>query len=309
MKKVKFHEKEQVALADLKAIAQLVQDNGLAQLVQHLIIGANKVLDGLAVTASSPAAMTVDVAAGVGYHDGIPIIGGSTTVNIPPADPSLDRIDVVAIDYATVDSTAVQRTFWNPATESEYNDEVYIREHDGFEVVVVEGTPAGTPVPPTEYQGAPITDNYLILAEVAVDAAVTQINADDITDKREIFTVTSGYIRWFHSGNPPDSYLDGNGWPVLEDCVALALIVYQETKCTATEPGGDVYTVKKDGVDTELEITINTGSGNPESDSGFVEFDEGDLLAIYAVPDSVNPGSDGHVGVLLAKKLPAVNLS
>jgi len=309
MKKVKFHDKEQVALADLKAIAQLVQDNGLAQLVQHLIVGANKVLDGGEVTASSPAAMTVDVAACVGYHSGIPIIGDSTTVDVPPAHETLDRIDVVAIGYATVDSTSAQRTFWNPATESEYNDEVYIREHDSFEVIVVEGTPSGNPEPPTQYQGAPITDNYLILAEVAVDAAVTQINADDITDKREIFTVTSGYLKWFAAGVASDGYIDGDGWPVPEDCVALALIVYQEAKCTATDPDGDVYTIRKDGVDTELEVKINSSSGNPESDSGFVEFSEGERLAVYGTADVGNPGSDAHVGVLLAKKLPAVNLS
>ena len=307
MKKVKFHDKEQVPLTDLKAIAQLVQDNGLAQLVQHLIIGANKVLDGGEVTASSPPAMTVDVAACVGYHKGIPIIGGSTTVDVPPAHETLDRIDVVAIGYATVDSTSVQRTFWNPATESEYNDEVYIREHDSFEVVVVEGTPSGDPVPPTEYQGVPITDYYVMLAEVAVDAAVTQINADDITDKREIFTVTSGYLKWFQAGSP-DGYIDGEGWPVLEDCVALALIVYQETKCGAAAPDGDVYTVRKDDVDTELEVKINSSSGNPESDSGFVEFSEGERLSVHGISSDA-PGSESHVGVLLAKKLPAVNLS
>ena len=309
MKKVKFHDKEQVTLADLKAIAQLVQNNGLAQLVQHLIIGANKVLDGGAVTASSPAAMTVEVDACVGYHDGIPIIGDSTTVDVAPADPSLDRIDVVAIGYGTADSTTAQRTFWNPATESEYNDEVYIREHDSFEVVVVQGTPAADPSPPTEYQGAPITDNYLILAEVAVDAAVTQINAGDITDKREIFTVTSGYLKWFAAGTAADGYIDGDGWPVPEDCVALALIVYQEMKCAATDPEGDVYTVRKDGVDTELEVKIISASGNPESDAGFVEFSEGDRLAINVDADLANAGSESHVGVLLAKKLPAVNLS
>jgi len=309
MKKVKFHDKEQVTVADLQAIAQLVQDNGLAQLVQHLIIGANKVLDGLAVSASSPAAMTVDVAAGVAYHKGIPIIGDSTTVPISPAHPTLNRIDVVAIGYATEDSTAVQRTFWNPATESEYNDEVYIREHDSFEVIVVAGTPAANPAPPTQYQGEPITDNYAILAEVAVDAAVTQINADDITDKREIFAVTSGYLKWFAPGTAADGYIDGDGWPVPEDCVALALIVYQEAKCTATDPAGDAYTVRKNGVDTALEVTINSSSANPESDAGFVEFSEGNRLAINVDADLAGAGSDAHVGVLLAKKLPVVNLS
>ncbi|MGD8719590.1 MAG: hypothetical protein PVH29_12320 [Candidatus Zixiibacteriota bacterium] len=309
MKKVKFHDKEQVTQADLAAIAQLVQNSGLAQLVQHLILGANKVLDGLKVSDSAPDAMTVDVATGVGYHEGIPIIGDSTTVAIAPADPTYDRIDVVAIGYAAVDSTSVQRTFWNPVTEAEYNQEVYIRELDGFEVVVVAGTPSADPSPPTEYNGEPITDNYLILAEVYVGAGVTEINSGDITDMREIFAATSGYLKWFHSGVPSDDYIEGNGWPVPEDCVALALMVFQETKCTVANPDGDVYTVRKNGVDTELEVKINSSSSNPEKASGFVEFDEGDLLGIYGVPDSASPGSHGHVSVLLGKKAPAVNLN
>jgi hypothetical protein len=309
MKKVKFHDKVQVPLSDLAAIAQLAQDNGLAQLVQHVIIGANKVLDGGAVTASSPAAMTVDVAACVAYHKGIPIIGDSTTVDIPPADPSLDRIDVVAIGYATEDSTAAQRTFWNPATESQYNDEVYIREHDSFEVIVVEGTPAGTPAPPTEYQGEPITDNYVILAEVYVHAAATEINSGDITDKREIFAVTSGYLKWYAAGIAADGYIDGDGWPIDEDCVVRGLSVYQETKCTATDPNGDVYTVRKNGVDTDLEVKINSASGNPESDAEFVEFTAGDRLGLYCDADLANAGSNAHIAVRIGKKLPAVNLS
>ncbi|HUU57422.1 MAG TPA: hypothetical protein VMW93_08780 [bacterium] len=309
MKKVKFHDKEQVTLADLKAIAQLVQNDGLAQLVQHLIIGANKVLDGGAVTESATPGMTVDVAACVAYHTGVPIVGDSTTVDIPPADPALDRIDVVAIGYATVDSTAVQRTFWNPVTESEYNDEIYIREHDSFEVVVVQGVLASTPVPPTEYNGEAITDNYVILAEVYVTAAATQSNAGDITDKREIFAATSGYLKWFAPGIVVDGYIDGDGWPVDEDCVVLGLSVYQETKCTATDPDGDVYTVRKNGVDTELEVKMNSASANPESDAEFVEFSAGDRLAIYASADLALAGADAHVAVRIGKKLPAVNLS
>jgi hypothetical protein len=130
------------------------------------IIGSSS----LAVTANSPAGMSVRVASGwaaiVGttqanmgvytvYNDAL------TTLTITTADPSNPRIDRVV--------ATVQDAYYSGA----FNDVIF---------QVVAGTPAGSPV-------APATPaNSISLATVAVGAAVTQINSGDITDTRVTVT-------------------------------------------------------------------------------------------------------------------------
>jgi len=130
------------------------------------IIGSSS----LAVTANSPAGMSVRVASGwaaiVGttqanmgvytvYNDAL------TTLTITTADPSNPRIDRVV--------ATVQDAYYSGA----FNDVIF---------QVIAGTPAGSPV-------APATPaNSISLATVAVGAAVTQINSGNITDTRVTVT-------------------------------------------------------------------------------------------------------------------------
>jgi hypothetical protein len=120
----------------------------------------------LAVTANSPAGMSVRVAAGwaavVGttttdmgvytfYNDAI------TTLTITTANPTNPRIDLVC--------ATVRDAYYSGA----FNDVIF---------QVIAGTPSATPVAPT------LPDNSISLATVAVGAAVTQINSGNITDTR-----------------------------------------------------------------------------------------------------------------------------
>jgi hypothetical protein len=130
------------------------------------IIGSSS----LAVSANSPAGMSVVVASGwaaiVGttqanmgvytvYND------ASTTLTITTADPTNPRIDRIV--------ATVQDAYYSGA----YNDVIF---------QVVAGTPAGSPT-------APATPaNSISLATVAVGAAVTQINSGNITDTRTAVT-------------------------------------------------------------------------------------------------------------------------
>lgn len=120
----------------------------------------------LAVTANSPAGMSVRVASGwaaiVGttqanmgvytvYND------AQQVLTITTADPTNPRIDRVVV--------TVQDAYYTGA----YNDVIF---------QVVAGTPAGSP-------SAPATPaNSISLATIAVGAAVTQINTGNITDTR-----------------------------------------------------------------------------------------------------------------------------
>lgn len=130
------------------------------------IIGSSS----LAVTANSPAGMSVRVASGwaaiIGttqsdmgcytfYND------ATVTQTITTADPTNPRIDLVV--------ATVRDAYYSGA----YNDVIF---------QVIAGTPAGSPVAPS------LPDNSISLAEVYVGAAVTQINTGDINDTRAIVT-------------------------------------------------------------------------------------------------------------------------
>jgi hypothetical protein len=130
------------------------------------IIGSSS----LAVTANSPAGMSVRVASGWGA-----IVGTTTsnmgvytifndaqdTLTITTADPTNPRIDLVC--------ATVRDAFYSGAN----NDVIF---------QVIAGTPAGSPVAPS------LPANSISLATVAVGAAVTQINTGNITDTRTLVT-------------------------------------------------------------------------------------------------------------------------
>jgi hypothetical protein len=137
------------------------------------IIGSSS----LAVTANSPAGMSVRVASGWAA-----IVGTTTsnmgvytifndaqdTLTITTADPTNPRIDLVC--------ATVRDAFYSGAN----NDVIF---------QVIAGTPAGSPVAPS------LPANSISLATVAVGAAVTQINTGNITDTRvDVTTNLSGDI-------------------------------------------------------------------------------------------------------------------
>jgi hypothetical protein len=137
------------------------------------IIGSSS----LAVTANSPAGMSVRVASGWAA-----IVGTTTTnmgvytifndaqdtLTITTADPTNPRIDLVC--------ATVRDAFYSGAN----NDVIF---------QVIAGTPAGSPVAPA------LPANSISLATVAVGAAVTQINTGNITDTRvEVTSNLSGDI-------------------------------------------------------------------------------------------------------------------
>jgi hypothetical protein len=130
------------------------------------IIGSSS----LAITANSPAGMSVRVASGWAA-----IVGTTTTnmgvytifndaqdtLTITTADPTNPRIDLVC--------ATVRDAFYSGAS----NDVIF---------QVIAGTPAGSPVAPS------LPANSISLATVAVGAAVTQINTGNITDTRTLVT-------------------------------------------------------------------------------------------------------------------------
>jgi hypothetical protein len=126
------------------------------------IIGSSS----LAVTANSPAGMSVRVASGWAA------IIGTTTSNMGVYTIFNDATDVLTITTADPTNPRIDRvvaTVRDAYYSGAFNDVIF---------QVIAGTPAGSPT-------APATPaNSISLATVAVGAAVTQINSGNITDTR-----------------------------------------------------------------------------------------------------------------------------
>jgi hypothetical protein len=137
------------------------------------IIGSSS----LAVTANSPAGMSVRVASGWAA------IVGTTTTNMGVYTIFNDAQDTLTI--TTADPT-------NPRSDlvcATVRDAFYSGANNDVIFQVIAGTPAGSPVAPS------LPANSISLATVAVGAAVTQINSGNITDTRvDVTTNLSGDI-------------------------------------------------------------------------------------------------------------------
>jgi hypothetical protein len=106
------------------------------------------VISGCAVTESSPAAQTIDVAAGIVSLEHLPLAtAGGTDIAVTAAHATLDRIDLISID-------------------------------SGGSVVVTAGTPAAVPEIPT------IPAGNVAIADLTVEATVNIHNNDHIRDRR-----------------------------------------------------------------------------------------------------------------------------
>lgn len=123
-----------------------------------------------AVSASSPAAMTVEVAAGWG------VIVGNYQANMGVYNFYNDATQVLAIGIADPTNPRIDRIVVT------INDSYYTGALDNVTFQVVAGTPAGSPVAPAT------PTNSISLATVTVGAAVTQINSGNITDTRTLAT-------------------------------------------------------------------------------------------------------------------------
>lgn len=114
--------------------------------------------DGLAVSATTPAAMSIDVGTGAAIVQGRYYLNDEAlTLAVEAADPSNPRIDRVVL---RLDAT-LGRT---------------------IHAVVLQGTPAASPVAPTLTRTAETWE--LSLAQIVVGAGVTSIVAGNITDER-----------------------------------------------------------------------------------------------------------------------------
>lgn len=195
--------------------------------------------DGFLVGAQSPAAMAVNVRAGYGFMDDLAniavdigsalnlndlsaykpmMLGQQQSLNVPAADPSNPRIDIIEVAYdryvtdnASRDvldtgtgnfvATLVNKTLsWLQDGRTSLNGSAKINYKTG--------TPAGSPSAPS------VTAGYVKIAEIRVDAAATTIAQNKVNDTRPLifmgggFGRASGRIQLAMTGSPPAVTLD-----------------------------------------------------------------------------------------------------
>lgn len=199
---------------------------------------------GLKVFQNGTPNMSVNVPAGgalisgtEGTKQGIYSVLNDATVNlaISASDPTLNRIDIVVFK--------VQDTAYSGATDS-------------CSLVVVTGTPSGSPAVPT----AP--NNSITLAQVAVNAAVSTIVTANITDKRTFYSAMGGAQICTSATRPASPYeglliyqTDNDGTMTYDGTNWHQIGIHLCT--SSTRPAGPFNGMKIYETDTNLDYTWN----------------------------------------------------
>lgn len=171
--------------------------------------------DGFRVRESSPVGLSVALASGLGFQSvptdvpnaigGVPGIDdlsrykplpllADVTINVPAADPTNARIDIVEVAFnrrltdsttrdvlnastGAFDPTSVNKTLAFSMSSADIGT-VTTPANNTTAIGYKAGLPSGTPsIPPT-------TPGYVKIAEILVGNGVTQVNQEDITDLR-----------------------------------------------------------------------------------------------------------------------------
>ena len=150
------------------------------------------------VSATSPASSCVQLSSLIGVQQGqlinvpgtiqINILGSSCTYGSGQAAGSSPRIDVVCIQYTSVQTNDAVREFINPTTQAQTSNTISTIQVDSFAIQVVHGTPSSTPTAPA------IPSGWWGLAQVYVPANASTISSSNITDISGGYRTDGGHL-------------------------------------------------------------------------------------------------------------------
>lgn len=215
--------------------------------LKHVFSG--DIISGFVTTQSGTPALSVDLGEGVALvTDGdkkYEVWSDATeTLAITTPNVSNPRIDLV-VGYVDLDET-VQNT--DPNNE------------DLFKVVVVAGTPAGSPSVPSsgQIQSAIGASNpYIIIAQIAVGAGVTTITNGNITDRRTMVGLNTDNIKETKSGSFILYDADGNEYVKLSKVASAVNELTLKNAATGNAPE-----VQATGGDTNIDLNlVSKGTG------------------------------------------------
>lgn len=148
--------------------------------------------DGFIVSYVSPSSVSAN--AGVGFQTDATQVApepkkrllyraSSTTLNVTAPDLVNDRIDIVVMRAARVNGATESRKFKDAGTLVISNQNLVTSNDWESEFLIVDGTPAGSPVAPATPAG------YIKIAELYVNAVTGLSGAGDVTDSRTLMPV------------------------------------------------------------------------------------------------------------------------
>lgn len=192
-----FNDGMEVIFQDFNKMGALGEKVLFDRVAYELIQRAENAFFGNSFLVNYASPSSVSVNAGVGFQtdntqvDPEPIRrmlyrGSAPTLNLTPADLVNDRIDIVVVKAARGDETVEVRKFKNASTSVISNESFTVQDDWEAELLIVAGTPAGSPVAPATPAG------YIKIAELLVNAVVGMSGSGDVTDTRTLMPVGAG---------------------------------------------------------------------------------------------------------------------
>lgn len=194
MARTNFNDGQEVVYEDLNKVTSRIERLMYDRVVYEMLQRTSDrfFADSMLVNYVSPSSVSAN--AGLGFQlDNTqpseepirrPIFRSSaTTLNITPADPADDRIDVVCVKAAIVDGGTEARKFKAAISGTITTENLVTTKEWEAEFLIVDGTPDPSPVAPSVPAG------YIKLAELYVNAVVGLSGSGDVTDFRSLMPV------------------------------------------------------------------------------------------------------------------------
>lgn len=194
MSRQQFNDGQEVVFGDFNKMGARVENQLYDRVIFEMLQRAENALfdDGFLVSYASPS--SVSAGAGVGFQtDNTQVApepkkrllyrASSTTLNVTAPDLVNDRIDIVVMRAARVSGATESRKFKDAGTLVISNQNLVTSNDWESEFLIVDGTPAGSPVAPATPAG------YIKIAELYVNAVTGLSGAGDVTDFRTLMPV------------------------------------------------------------------------------------------------------------------------
>jgi hypothetical protein len=193
MPRRKFSDGVEAKYEDLNAITYALErqfyDRIIRQMVSNDVTGFWK--SGFLVSRTD--SDTISVAAGIGIQidntqispqaEGRPVVSlAAQSLDITAPDGSNDRIDIVVTKSDLVNEISEDRRFKDEDTDVITEESTWVQEDWSNDTMIVEGTPAGSPVAPA------VPSGYTKIATLYV-TQTTGMASDAVTDNRTVLTI------------------------------------------------------------------------------------------------------------------------
>lgn len=184
-----FSDGQEVIFEDYNGLSRGLQRELYDRLAYEMLQRTTDAFFGTSFEPQFASATSITILKGLGFQEDAtqtspeptvrPLyLAADTPVAIPAADASNDRIDLIVSRNALVDEITENRKFKDAIDETISTQSFVIQKDWQAELLVVQGTPAASPVKPA------VPSGYIEVCEVLVSAVTGVAGAGAITDSR-----------------------------------------------------------------------------------------------------------------------------